>query len=234
MWRAGTALLFSTSVSGTIYLCGSMRGGMPMPGGWTMSMAWMRMPGQSWLGAAASFMTMWMVMMVAMMLPSLALSLSRLQSGRLAAGSGYFLVWTLIGAVAYALGVIMASTEMRWDALARAVPIVTGVVILFAGLVQLTRWKARLLERCRDTACEGSAWRHGLRFGVQCALCCISFTTILLVTGVMNLLAMAVITMAISVERLAPKPERIARVIGVVVIAAGALVIAQATLSSGR
>ena len=43
-----------------------------MPGGWTMSMTWMRMPGQTWLDAAAVFVGMWVVMMVAMMLPSLA------------------------------------------------------------------------------------------------------------------------------------------------------------------
>ena len=49
----------------------SAMGGMPMPGGWTMSMTWMRMPGQTWPGAAASFLGMWIVMMVAMMLPSL-------------------------------------------------------------------------------------------------------------------------------------------------------------------
>jgi len=49
----------------------STMGGMPMPGGWTMSMAWMRMPGQTWLGATASFLGMWLVMMFAMMLPSL-------------------------------------------------------------------------------------------------------------------------------------------------------------------
>ena len=50
----------------------SAMGAMPMPGGWTMSMAWTRMPGQTWSGAAASFLGMWVVMMVAMMLPSLA------------------------------------------------------------------------------------------------------------------------------------------------------------------
>ena len=44
---------------------------MVMPGGWTMSMVWMRMPGQTWASAAASFLGMWVVMMVAMMLPSL-------------------------------------------------------------------------------------------------------------------------------------------------------------------
>src|SRR5205814_9242511 len=68
-----SALLFAASASVTIVWCASMStmGGMPMPGGWTMSMAWMRMPGQTWLGAASSFLAMWVVMMVAMMLPSL-------------------------------------------------------------------------------------------------------------------------------------------------------------------
>src|SRR6202035_3337964 len=68
-----SALLFAASAAVTIVWCASMSamGEMPMPGGWTMSMAWMRMPGQTWSGAAASFLGMWVVMMVAMMLPSL-------------------------------------------------------------------------------------------------------------------------------------------------------------------
>jgi predicted metal-binding membrane protein len=67
-----SALLFAASTAVTIAWCESMSamGGMPMPGGWTMSMAWMRMPGQTWPGAAAAFLGMWAVMMVAMMLPS--------------------------------------------------------------------------------------------------------------------------------------------------------------------
>ncbi len=66
-----SALLFATSAALTIAWCEFMSamGEMPMPGGWTMSMAWMRMPGQTWPGAAASFLGMWVVMMVAMMLP---------------------------------------------------------------------------------------------------------------------------------------------------------------------
>src|SRR5256886_5475689 len=68
-----SALLFAASSAVTIVWCGSMSamGEMRMPGGWAMSMAWMRMPGQTWPGAAASFLGMWVVMMVAMMLPSL-------------------------------------------------------------------------------------------------------------------------------------------------------------------
>ena len=68
-----SALLFAASVAVTIVWCGSMSamGGMWMPGDWTMSMAWMRRPGQTWPGAAASFLGMWVVMTAAMMLPSL-------------------------------------------------------------------------------------------------------------------------------------------------------------------
>lgn len=67
LFVAVSALLFAASVALTIFWCASMSPmGMPMPGGWTMSMAWMRMPGQTGLGAAASFLGMWVAMMVAM------------------------------------------------------------------------------------------------------------------------------------------------------------------------
>jgi len=74
-----SALRFVASAALTTAWCGSMSamGEMPMPGGWTMAMAWVRMPGQTWPGAAASFLRMWVVMMVAMMLPSLVPALWR-------------------------------------------------------------------------------------------------------------------------------------------------------------
>ena len=241
-------LLFVASAAGTIYWCRSMRGGMAMPGGWTMSMAWMKMPGQSWLGTIASFMGMWTVMMVAMMLPSLAPLLSSYRRGirgrddtclgklTLLAGAGYFFVWTVFGAVAYALGISLAAIEMRWPALARSVPIATGVVLLLAGCAQLTTWKARQLAFCRDTPACGqslaadpwSACRHGVRLGVHCGLCCLSFTMILLVTGVMNLGAMAILAVAINMERLVPRPESASRAAGFVTIAAAILVFVRA------
>src|SRR5688500_18238118 len=74
-----SALLFGVSAAMTVIWCAGMSamGEMEMPGGWTISMAWMRMPGQTWPGAAASFLGMWIVMMVAMMLPSLVPMLRR-------------------------------------------------------------------------------------------------------------------------------------------------------------
>src|SRR5213076_2868891 len=154
-----SALLFAASAALTIAWCESMSamGEMPMPGGWSMSMAWMRMPGQTWPGAAASFLGMWVVMMVAMMLPSLVPMLWRYRKavgrtggtrlGRLTAlvGVGYFFVWTVCGMAAFALGVALAAIEMQQLALARVIPIAVGVVVLIAGSLQLTAWKARHL-----------------------------------------------------------------------------------------
>ena len=243
-----SALLFTASAAGTLFWCGSMSGGMPMPGGWTMSMAWMRMPGQTWPGAAASFMGMWLVMMVAMMLPSLVPMLSsfrrsargtdedRLDGLTALVGAGYFFAWVLVGAAAYPLGVALGAAEMRWSALARSVPFVTGVVILLAGCVQFTAWKARQLRHCRDVpgcGCEMPleariAWRHGLRLGAHCASCCSGFMAILLVAGVMDLGVMAVVAAAITVERLAPRPASAARATGMAAVVAGVFSIVRA------
>ena len=73
-----------------------------------------------------------------------------------------------------------------------------------------------------------TAWRHGVRLGVDCAHCCFGLMAILLCFGVMDLRAMAVVTAAISVERLAPAGERVARAIGVVIVGAGLFLIALA------
>ena len=146
----------------------SAMGGMPMPGGWTMSMAWMRMPGQTWPGAAASFLGMWVVMMVAMMLPSLVPMLQRYRQavggrgetrlGLLTAivGAGYFFVWTVFGMAVFPLGAALAEIEMQQPALARAVPIAVGAVVLIAGVLQFTPWKARHLACCREEPGRGS------------------------------------------------------------------------------
>ena len=184
-----SALLFAASAAVTIVWCASMSamGEMPMPGGWTMSMAWMRMPGQTWPGAAASFLGMWVVMMVAMMLPSLVPMLWRYRQavgrtgetrlGRLTAlvGVGYFFVWTVVGMVVFPLGVALAAIEMQQPALARAVPIAVGVVVLLAGVAPVHARGRRVTSpaagrhpdaaaRCRptparpgDTACASAS-----------------------------------------------------------------------------
>jgi predicted metal-binding membrane protein len=246
-----SAVLFATSVVVTIVWCASMSamGDMPMPGGWAMSMAWMRMPGQTWLGAAASFLGMWIVMMVAMMLPCLVPTLWRYRQavGRTGpthlswltavVSAGYFAVWTVVGIITFPVGVALAQLEMQLPEVARAVPIAVAVVVLIAGAFQFTAWKSHHLACCREApgggcnlpADAGSAWRHGLHLGLHCYYCCAGLMTILLVIGVMDLRTMAVVTVAITAERLAPAGERVARAIGVVVIGAGVCMMVRAS-----
>ncbi|MFM0730382.1 DUF2182 domain-containing protein [Paraburkholderia sediminicola] len=257
-----SALLFAVSAAVTIIGAASMSamGEMPMPGGWTMSAAWMRMCGQTWPGVAALFLGMWIVMMVAMMLPSLVPMLWRYRQavggigetrlGWLTAwvGAGYFFVWTVFGVAAFPLGAALAALEIALPALARAVPLAVGVVVLLAGALQFTAWKARHLACCRETpgrclmlagvaalpsspalpADAATAWRHGLRLGLHCSYCCAGLTMVLLVGGVMDWRVMTVVAAAITVERLAPRGERVARVIGACIVGAGVWLIARA------
>jgi predicted metal-binding membrane protein len=245
-----SALLFAVSAAGTIVWCASMSvmGEMPMPGGWRMSMTWTRMPGQTWPGAAAAFLGMWVVMMLAMMLPSLVPMLWRYRRavdrtseeplGRLTVvvGAGYFLVWAVFGVAVYPLGVVLVASEMQWPVLARAEPIAAGLVILVAGFFQLTPWKARHLVCCRGMAGHGrappadvsQAWRLGLRLGLHCSCCCAGLMALLLVIGVMDPRAMAAVAAAITLERLAPAGERVARATGAVVALAGIFEVTRA------
>ena len=242
------ALLFAGAAAATIVSGASMSamGEMPMPGGWTMSMAWMQMPGESWAGAAASFLGMWVDMMAAMMLPSLVSMLrryrqavaqtgvTRLRRLTALAGLGYFFVWTLVGVAVFPLGVALTTVEMREPALSRAVPIAAGVIVVIAGALQFTAWKAHHLACCRAApagalpAEAGAALRHGLRLGRHCASCCAGLIAILLVIGVMDLRAMLIVTAAITLERLAPAGALVARATGAVAVAAGLLLIARA------
>jgi predicted metal-binding membrane protein len=73
----------------------------------------------------------------------------------------------------------------------------------------------------------GTAWRHGLRLGLQCGRCCAGLTVILLVVGIMDLRAMALVAAATTVERLAPAGERVARAIGAVAVGTGLLLVAR-------
>ena len=202
------------------------------------------------MGAALSFLAMWIVMMMAMMLPSLVPMLWRYRQaagstgetrlGRLTAlvGVGYFCVWTVFGMAAFPVGIALATIEMEQQALARAVPIVVGVVVLVAGALQFTAWKAHHLAFCRGGGAgrsrtlrpdAGTAWRYGLRLGFHCSCRCSGLMTLLLVVGVMDLRAMAAVTAAVTAESLASSGERVARGIGAVVVGAGLFLIARSS-----
>jgi predicted metal-binding membrane protein len=254
------ALLFAASVTATVAWSTSMAamGEIPMSGGWTMSIMWTRVCGESWPAAAASFLGMWAAMMVAMMLPALAPVLWRYRlavgrtrgqaADRLAAlvGAGYFLVWMAFGLAIFPIGAALAMVEMQEPLLARATPVTAGVIVVIAGLLQFTAWKVHHLACCREAPGHGqalnvqalnvqalptnagTALQHGLRLGLHCAAGSAGLTAMLLVLGMMDLRVMAVVTAAITAERLLPDRAQIAPAIGAAIIAAGMLLIARA------
>ena len=242
-----SALLFFACVWLTYRVCAPMGGGMAMPGAWTMPMTWMLMRGQTWPTATFMFLGMWLVMMVAMMLPSLVPMLlnfrrsispsghARLGGLTAIAGAAYFLVWTLLGGAAYVFGLVVSAAEMSFPALSRAVPFTASMLVVLLACVQFSSWKARQLARCRSApAGDGSvlplariAWNRGLRMGLRCAACSANLMLLLLVLGVMDLGIMSAAAIAISAERLAPHPVPVARTIGVVIMVAGAVLLAR-------
>lgn len=165
-------------------------------------------------------------MMVAMMLPSFAPTLWHYH--RHARGAvrhtilfalGYAGVWSTLG---LAMSALPASGIALWLA---------GAIVVFAGALQCSRWKARQLQRCHHACVTAlpapkkliSALHDGLRLGVHCGSSCAAPMAVLLVAGIMDLRAMLIITAAITAERVAPSGERVARLTGVLALIAGFL-----------
>ena len=199
-------------------------------------MVWVSMPGETWVGSGVRFVAMWLVMMVAMMLPPLLPMLTRLRGDQLPAlaGAGYFSVWAVFGAVVYVGGSAIARAELAWPAVARVAPQATGAALLLAGAVQLTPWKARQLAVCRSCGAPASpgalaTLAHGVRFGVSCSLCCLGLMAVLVVGGMMNVAVVAGVGLAVALERLGPRPVLVARAIGTVVMILGVAMLARTT-----
>jgi predicted metal-binding membrane protein len=224
---------------------------MDMPGDWTMSMMWMRMPGQTWGASTAMFLMMWLAMMVAMMLPSALPMLLNFRRSEAMKGAsrpvgstvlvacGYFTVWMVIGAIAYPIGVAWARATMRIASLSRAVPTLIGASLLLAGVYQFTRWRMAGLSGCRDPRVDGTAnhrgscrvsLSHGFRQGVSCAICCAGPMLVLLALGAMNPVVMIIVTAVITMEKLTPRFEWIARISGLVAVVIGASMVVRTLL----
>ena len=173
------------------------------------------MPGHGHgLAAAASFVAMWTAMMAAMMLPSLVPVLAR-SARPLALTAGYLAAWAALGAAVH---------------FAPAVPLPTGALMLIAGVLQFSAWKARHLEDYRAMATAPvpplapslpAALRDGLRFGACCIRSCAGPTLALLALGAMDLRVMLLVGAAVTAERLAPRGLLVARATGAAAVVAG-------------
>jgi len=208
-----------------------------------------RMPGMGpTMGVAAPlFMAIWIVMMVAMMFPTAApiiLAFHAVQSRKYARGesfvatwvflAAYLFVWSASGLIAYAGAVLAEATAGRLGMTSIQTARIGGVLLIVAGLYQLSPWKYVCLAKCRTPMSfivtswregRGGAIRMGLEHGLYCLGCCWLLFVILFPLGIMNVAAMAVITLLVFAEKSFPWGERIARVAAAVLVAYGTIVL---------
>lgn len=201
---------------------------------------------------AAVFLAIWVVMMVAMMFPTAAPMI--LMFARIAASkrereqvfvptwvfvSGYLVVWTLFGVLAY--GLALAATTLAGQAmwLMEHAGRIGGLALILAGLYQLSPLKSTCLSKCRTPLSfiltswregYGGAFRMGLEHGLYCLGCCWLLFVILFPLGIMNVAAMAVITLLIFAEKSLPVGRQIGTAAAVALIAYGALVLVMPAL----
>jgi predicted metal-binding membrane protein len=167
------------------------------------------------LGALGWFAVSWLLMMAAMMLPSLvpaALAFARGGERSVAAFvTGYLGAWTAAGIVAYLVFEGVRSLDLGflgWDGAGRYV---AAGVIVAAAAYELTPIKARFLGHCRsplavagDERPAGGGLRGGVRFGGYCIACCVGLMAALFALGVMSVTWMVVVAVLIGAERLLP------------------------------
>ena len=246
--RAVTSGVFLLAVAYTLYAAHGMSGGMIMPGGWPMPMMWMVIPGQSLAGSALVFLVMWQAMMIAMMLPSswptleLYSRVARNTEQRhpifntVLAGAGYFTVWGMFGAIAFAAGYEISRAAMASARLSHWIPAAAGVSLVLAGIWQLTPLKQSCLNHCREPLLflghvyKPGVWggfRVGLHHGAFCAACCWALMLMQMVLGVMNLAVMAGVAAIIATEKLWKRGPLLARLVGAVSIVAGIVLVAR-------
>lgn len=200
------------------------------------------------MGMTASlFLAIWIVMMVAMMFPTAAPMIAlfgAVQAERLSRGEAYVatsmfvgayvLVWSTAGVVAFVAAIAAEWLASAWGLSAETAARIGGGLLIAAGLYQITPLKLACLSHCRGpisfimTAWRPGvtgAFRMGLEHGLYCLGCCWLLFVILFALGMMNIAAMAVITLVIFAEKTFPFARRTVRSGAAVLIVYGLAVI---------
>jgi predicted metal-binding membrane protein len=197
--------------------------------------------------AAPIFLAIWVVMMVAMMFPTAApmvLIFHQVQAKKRERGetfvatwvfvAAYLFVWTLAGVIAYGGAVLSEMFAQSAGLSAGAAARIGGALLIVAGLYQLTPLKSACLTQCRTPLSFvmtswrdglGGALRMGVEHGLYCLGCCWLLFVILFPLGIMNVAAMAVITVLIFAEKVFPWGARIAPVTAGVLVLCGIVVL---------
>jgi predicted metal-binding membrane protein len=195
---------------------------------------------------------MWAVMMIGMMMPSAApMILIYARIGREAARTGkslpasaYFAAGYLMAWIGFALAATVAQWALERSALLTATmegasDIVSGAVLIAAGLYQWTPLKDMCLRQCQAPWLFiqryggfrpdiGGALALGIRHGGYCIGCCWALMALLFVGGVMNVLWIAAITILVLAEKVIPAGRAISRTAGAALFAGGGWLLAQA------
>jgi predicted metal-binding membrane protein len=171
------------------------------------------------LGALGWFVGVWVVMMAAMMFPSLAPTVAlyaRMATDRLAPllfTAGYLVVWGAAGVLAFAVargGGAIAGDVLAWD---RAGQWVAGATLLVAAAYELTPLKNVCLAKCRSPLGfllgswrdgRAGSLRMGARNGAWCVGCCWALMASLFALGVMSVAWMAFVAALIAAEKTLP------------------------------
>jgi predicted metal-binding membrane protein len=178
------------------------------------------------LGGLGWYLGIWVTMTAAMMLPSAApaarhVALLARRVPTLLFTGGYLAVWTGYGLLAYGVFRLVTSFDIGWLAWNRGGPYAAGVMIVAAGLYELTPLKRLSLRRCRSARHPVSALGSGLAHGVDCVGCSGALMAVLFALGAMSLFWMAVVAVAIFAEKVLPHGTRLAPVFAVALVALG-------------
>jgi predicted metal-binding membrane protein len=194
--------------------------------------------------ALVPFLALWVVMMAAMMFPSVApvaivwskvirrTSAGWRRASRLSSFvTGYLIAWTAFGIAAY---VALLGTQRLVEARPGAAPWLGAAVFAVAGLYQLTPLKQACLRHCRSPMSallhygnfKGPArdLRVGIHHGFYCVGCCWGLMIVLVAVGVMNVAAMVALAVIIFVEKLWRHGAGLSKVVGVAFCLIAALV----------
>ena len=217
----------------------TMPGMAAMPG---MAMATPALHAWSWVEVGA-LVVMWAVMMVAMMMPAAApmiLMFATVHRRRAVDGRpvvptgifvlGYLVMWTLFGVIAALAQAGLHAAALLSPTMAAESPLLGGSLLVAAGVVQWTPLKRACLTACRSPLSflmtrwregRGGAFVMGVHHGLYCLGCCWALMALLFVAGVMNLVWIAVIAVAVLVEKAVPYGDLVGRAIGVLLVVAG-------------
>jgi predicted metal-binding membrane protein len=211
--------------------------------GWVWTTHQMRgMDGGPWtnLGSLGWFLGIWVVMMAAMMFPSVAPTIALYTRVTKAStpmapwlfAAGYLLTWTLAGLVAYVIGVLLTSVFgdiLAWDRAGRDLAAATLVV---AAGYEVTPFKNVCLAKCRTPLGSflgswrgglAGALRMGMRNGSWCVGCCWGLMASLFALGVMSVSWMALVAAIVAVEKALPVRRRNTYPIAALLLALGIL-----------